>query len=273
MADDDLIKKGFADSFEGIFDEDKFNDRQKYATFIFWIAVIVEVIASGIGFFFAISTGVVAYDQIPERERTNATLMNAIQGALPFVLIAVIEPLKIPLAGGLYYVKSLGWKILIFFALTGLTIVTFETMFTSFEQNLTNVNGSVIRQNNLIQKLTGELDNLKIEQSQLNNETEDGVTKKIKTQNENFINQRKDELQKLEEKFKSNLSPLQKTKDQNLIKLTNLKTNISTADKLKIDDLKAQLNEQQNNREKVIRKAATDIEKYLQTLQGKQVTV
>ena len=57
MAEEDLFKKGFSESFEDIFDEDKFNERQKYATFIFWVAVVVEVFAS-YWFFFATSTGI-----------------------------------------------------------------------------------------------------------------------------------------------------------------------------------------------------------------------
>ena len=268
MAEEDLFKKGFSESFEDIFDEDKFNERQKYATFIFWVAVVVEVFASAIGFFFATSTGYNAYDQIPEKERTTSTLIYAIQGSLPFFLVAVIEPLKIPLAGGLYYVRSVGWRILIFMALLGLTVVTFETMLTSFEQNLTNVNGSVIKQNNLIEKINGDLKNLKEEQAELNKDDEDGVTLKIKKLNDDLNQQRKDELNKLEEKLKSNISPLQKSKDQNLIKLSSLTTDINTADKLKIDNLKDQLREQEQNREKIIQKAANDIEKYLQTIQG-----
>ena len=40
-------------------------------------------------------------------------LLGAIMCALPFVIIAVIEPTKIPLAGGFYKTKIFGWKMFI----------------------------------------------------------------------------------------------------------------------------------------------------------------
>ena len=208
MAESSLFQKGFSEGFNDLFDEDKFKEKQKYANFIFWVALIVEILAASIGLFFAWSTGFNAYEQIPAEERTTSTLIYAIQGSLPFFLIAVIEPLKIPLAGGLYMVSDLRWKLLIFLALMGLTLVTFETMFTSFEQNLTNVNGAVIKQNNLIEKINGQLNNLEVEKTKLNEVTEDGVTKKIKEQNDNLIYQRDNEINLLNKQNKLSLSPL-----------------------------------------------------------------
>ena len=114
MADNSLLQKGFSEGFDDLFDEDEFKEKQKYANFIFWIALLVEIVAASIGAFFAWSTGFNAYEQIPVEERTGSAKIYAIQGALPFLLIAIIEPLKIPLAGGLYMVSDLRWKFIIF---------------------------------------------------------------------------------------------------------------------------------------------------------------
>ena len=57
MAENSLFQKGFSEGFDDLFDEDKFKEKQKYATFIFWIALLVEIVAASIGAFFAWSTG------------------------------------------------------------------------------------------------------------------------------------------------------------------------------------------------------------------------
>ena len=128
---EDLLKKGFDNLFDPQY---RFDSDRSYSKFIYYAAWGVEILASMIGLFFAWSTGFNAYVQLDER--TTQTFIYAFQGALPFILIAIIEPLKIPLAAGLYKVKIFGWKILIGFALLGLTVITFETMFTSLEQIL-----------------------------------------------------------------------------------------------------------------------------------------
>ena len=83
----------------------------------------------------------------------TSVIFNAILGALPFLLIAIIEPTKIPLAGGLYKVRNWGWKMLILAALLGLTFVTFETMFTGLERQVENITAKISRGENKIKNL------------------------------------------------------------------------------------------------------------------------
>ena len=89
---------------------------------------------------------------------TTSHLIGAVMGALPFVIIAVIEPTKIPLAGGFYKTKILGWKLLILASLLGLTVVTFETMFNGLERNLTNVTRQVVEAENNILFLSNTIE-------------------------------------------------------------------------------------------------------------------
>ncbi len=266
MAESSLFQKGFSEGFEDLFDEDKFKEKQKYANFIFWIALIVEILAASIGLFFAWSTGYNAYDQIPLEERTTSTFIYAVQGSLPFFLIAVIEPLKIPLAGGLYMVSDLRWKFLIFIALMGLTLVTFETMFTSFEQNLTNVNGAVIKQNNTIEKINGKLINLKIEEKKLNEETEDGVTKKIKKQNESLLSQKDNEIEVINAQFNSSLKPLEDQKRSKTIVLNTLQTSPDVSIENQKKNIESLILAEEKKREQIDKKAAKAINNYKQSL-------
>jgi len=152
MAQSTLMKKGL----EGLFTpEKKFEAEAKYGQRILYVAWAVEILAALIGLTIAWATAYDAYRGIDNPDQSQ--LMNAIIGALPFLIIAVIEPTKIPLAGGFYKTRILGWKILILTALLALTGVTFETMFNGLERNLTNVTRNVVDSENRIQYLTDQL--------------------------------------------------------------------------------------------------------------------
>ena len=152
MAQSTLMKKGL----EGLFTpEKKFEAEAKYGQRILYVAWAVEILAALIGLTIAWATAYDAYRGIDNPDQSQ--LMNALIGALPFLIIAVIEPTKIPLAGGFYKTRILGWKILILTALLALTGVTFETMFNGLERNLTNVTRNVVDSENRIQYLTDQL--------------------------------------------------------------------------------------------------------------------
>ena len=152
MTQSTLMKKGL----EGLFTPDKkFEAEAKYGQRILYVAWAVEILAALIGLTIAWATAYDAYRGIDNPDQSQ--LMNALIGALPFLIIAVIEPTKIPLAGGFYKTRILGWKILILTALLALTGVTFETMFNGLERNLTNVTRNVVDSENRIQYLTDQL--------------------------------------------------------------------------------------------------------------------
>ena len=122
-------------------DEKKFEREQEFGKKLYITAWAVEIMAATIGLIIA---GMMAWDAYNNSDVKNASAsMNALLGALPFLLIAVIEPTKIPLATGLYRVKNWGWKTLIALSLVGLTGVTFETLFTGLERQVTNVTSTI----------------------------------------------------------------------------------------------------------------------------------
>lgn len=155
MTQPEVLIKGLEDP---VFQDNsvKFAKEQEFGKKLMITAWLVEILAASLGLLIAFFVAFDAYNK-HEIKDTSATL-NAILGALPFLLIAVIEPTKIPLAGGLYKVKHLGWKTLFLFALVGLTTVTFETMFTGLERQLTNVTSSVTDGKNEVRALREKRD-------------------------------------------------------------------------------------------------------------------
>ena len=146
MAQSLLMKQGL----EGLFSpEQKFESEARFGRQIYITAWCVEILAASIGLIIAWVTAYDAWNS--EQVKTTSHLLNSILGALPFLVIAVIEPTKIPLAGGLYKTRIFGWKILILITLLGLTAVTFETMFNGLERNLTSVTKKVVdAENNIV---------------------------------------------------------------------------------------------------------------------------
>ena len=101
--------------------------------------LVVEIAAAIVGLFIAMSLGFAVFNDIPVTERDLGAYARAVIGALPFVVIAILEPTKILLASvftarggkptGQFAVSCLG----------ALTFVTFETMFNALIQQNSNI--------------------------------------------------------------------------------------------------------------------------------------
>jgi|GEM_PF-6462864 len=162
MAHQDLMKQGL----KGLLNpETQFQEERNFGKKVYITAWIVEILAATIGL---LTAAAMAWDAWRQEESQDISIaINAILGALPFLVIAVIEPTKIPLAGGLYKTRIFGWKILIFCALILLTGVTFETMFMGLERNTTNITAKVTKVEQSIQKLRDSKGKLESEQKQI----------------------------------------------------------------------------------------------------------
>ena len=109
---------------------------------VYITAWVVEIVAAIIGLFIAFSQGISVFVNIPEAERDFGVHTRAVMGALPFVVIAILEPTKIYLASGLYHSRlsnRLGMTLAFIAGLAALTFVTFETMFNALIQQNTNI--------------------------------------------------------------------------------------------------------------------------------------
>ena len=149
-------------NFAGLLGEDsekKFARERSFGKKLLITAWAVEIMAALL-VFIAFAMAFDAYRLTPSDGKDASLMLNAILGAVPFLLIAIIEPTKIPLASGLYKVRHWGWKTLIAAALFGLTFVTFETVFTGLERTVKNLTAIIIRGENKIVSLQNDVEKI-----------------------------------------------------------------------------------------------------------------
>ncbi len=123
-------------------------DAAKLGRVVYITAWIVEIVAAIVGLFIAFSQGLSVFVNIPEIDRDFGAYTRAVIGALPFVVVAILEPTKIYLASGLYFStrnRRGGLALAFLAALAALTFITFETMFNALIQQNTNVTRQVQR--------------------------------------------------------------------------------------------------------------------------------
>ena len=123
-------------------------DAAKLGRVVYITAWIVEIVAAIVGLFIAFSQGLSVFINIPEIDRDFGAYTRAVIGALPFVVVAILEPTKIYLASGLYFStrnRRGGLALAFMVALAALTFITFETMFNALIQQNTNVTRQVQR--------------------------------------------------------------------------------------------------------------------------------
>ena len=89
----ELMQKGIA---QLISPEEKFEKEKNFGKKIYYTAWAIEILAALIGLLIAAIIAYQAYFELPEIEKTFGAGINALIGALPFLVIAIIEPTKIP---------------------------------------------------------------------------------------------------------------------------------------------------------------------------------
>jgi len=118
--------------------EEKYKELK--ATQLIVCAWIIEICAAGIGFFFAYTTGEATRKYLAQD--TEAFIgdpnISVTLAMLPFMIIAVVELTKIPLAFAAYNAKPGFWKALFIGVLLSLCLITGETIFTGMERSLDN---------------------------------------------------------------------------------------------------------------------------------------
>ena len=204
----ELMQKGLAQLLSP---EEKFEKEKNFGKKIYYTAWAIEILAALIGLLIAAIIAHQAYYELPEAEKTYGAGINALIGALPFLVIAIIEPTKIPLAYGLYKVKLFGWKMLILVALLALTFVTFETMFTGLERNLNNITNKVVRTQNQINTLNGKLSETERQISEIEAKTPESIRQKFKKSIDDLLNKEKQQIENLNNEFDKQSTPITDT--------------------------------------------------------------
>lgn len=225
-----------------IFDDNdaKFEREQSFGRKLMITAWAVEILAASIGLIIAFT---MAYDAYNNSEVKNVnTSINALLGALPFLLIAIIEPTKIPLAGGLYKVKNWGWKILILFALLGLTAVTFETLFTGLERQVTNVTAQINRGKNSIQVLEKQNSQISVDLAVLLSINLSDETQDLDTQIQKNQALEKQQITSAKQDHENRQSVLNNQRDDAYDQLDQIKTKQNVQYNNKVDAIQSSLN-------------------------------
>ena len=133
-------------------------------------AWVVEILAVSIGFLISI---IVSFSVYAELNKTNRTLTfgdysSILVAALPFVLVAVVEAAKIPVATALMYAKHFWWRVLFFIGLLLLAGITFETMLNGFERNFSGLNITIDEKKNESLLLQDKIDVLENRKEEIN---------------------------------------------------------------------------------------------------------
>lgn len=190
------LKQGLASVFQS--EEQIFEQQKKYGRGIYWTAWGVEIGAALTGLYLALNASMIAFNQ---GDQDQVALLRAIGGALPFFIIAIIEPTKILLASGLYHAKPLGWRLLFFFGLAVLTLVTFETMYGGLVTQNVNLSQNVQRIQNsrsdLLTELTAKGNELSLTQMR----TKEYLLESVRREEETARFERDKEIQNAETQF------------------------------------------------------------------------
>lgn len=110
----------------------------------------VEIVAILIGFLISIIVSYSVYFQINriDEKFTFGDYSTILVAGLPFLLVAIVEATKIPVATAMMYAKHTSWRILLFVGVLFLTTITFETMINGFERNFSNLTLSIDERKN-----------------------------------------------------------------------------------------------------------------------------
>ena len=98
----------------------------------------VEFIAAATGLLIAGLVALSTYQDITqEGDAISHAYLSTFLGALPFIMVAVVEICKIPLATAFFHTSQRVWKSIFLIGLLLLMCITFETVMNGFERNFT----------------------------------------------------------------------------------------------------------------------------------------
>ncbi len=164
----------------------------KIGTNLVKFAWAIEIVAVLIGFLISIIVSYSVYFEINRGDDGLAFNDYAaiLVAGLPFLLVAIVEATKIPIATAMMYAKHRSWKIMLFIGVMMLTLITFETMINGFERNFANLTFAIDERKDkalLIQKSIDNIEEQKVKIDVIKLEkVENDYAKKVAMANENF---------------------------------------------------------------------------------------
>lgn len=122
----------------------------------------VEILAVSIGFLISIVVAYSVYEQLNRNgaEMSAGNLSAIFVAGLPFLLVAVVEASKIPIATAMMYARHFAWRMAFLFGVILLATITFETMLNGFERNFSNLTIAIDEKKNQALRLDDKIANL-----------------------------------------------------------------------------------------------------------------
>lgn len=194
------------------------DERIKIGSLLYKFAWAVEITAVFIGLLIALATFLDA------SESENANFLNGLIGAVPLVMISIVELTKIPFAQAFYKTTASAWKFTFAASLLLLSFVTFETFFNGLERNFAALLADINDEYNELQKSIEEKSIYVVRKEDLSALTIESIEK--------------DYSQKYDEIFQAYSSQAEKIKIQREDTAESISTQSIKDIGLKIQDLK-----------------------------------
>ena len=155
--------------------------KQKSGNKLYVFAWVIEIIAAFIGLMIAWSMGFQTY-QFYVKEYGSFPLNNLFDlflAALPFVMVAAVELLKIPFCKLVYLNKSFKIRFFYLIVLILVTFITFETLITGFERQFNNISIQVNAPQTKLTALTKKIEHIEEFIVELENTSESTINEDV----------------------------------------------------------------------------------------------
>jgi len=160
--------------------------KQQSGKKLYIFAWVIEGIAAFIGLMIAWSMGFQTY-QFYVNEYGSFPLINLfdlVLAALPFVMVASVELLKIPFCKLIYLNRSFKIRVLFSIVLVLVTFITFETLITGFERQFNNISIQVSVPQQKLAVLSKKIEYIEESITNLENTTDDSISAEVTLQRE-----------------------------------------------------------------------------------------
>jgi len=161
-------------------------EKRKSGKNLYIFAWVIEIIAAFIGLMIAWSMGFQTYQFYVGEHGSFPMihLFDLLLAALPFIMVASVELLKIPFCKLVYLNKSFKIRVLFSIVLVLVTFITFETLVTGFERQFNNISIQVSVPQKKLSVLTKKIEYIEESIASLENTTDDTISEEVTLQRE-----------------------------------------------------------------------------------------
>ena len=155
--------------------------KHNWGTYLIRMAWVIEILAASLGLIIAWSMGFQTYETLIAngKEFSTANLFDVVLAGLPFIMVAAVEILKIPLCLVVYLNTKLRVRIIFSIVLLGVTTLTFETLATGFERQFHNIKTSVNIEEDKLLDINNSISLLEKQINNIGANTSDGIRDEI----------------------------------------------------------------------------------------------